>query len=404
MELATDFCIVGAGPAGLTLALLLLRSGARVAVVERSSTFSRDFRGEVLQPGGMRVLDELGVLGEARERGCHEHDRFVLLERGRPLLVSDYRALPGPYACLLSVPQQHVLDVLLGRCRDYPKMAYLGGNRVRSLLTDRGRIRGLECGGPSGRTTVLAHCIVGADGRYSKVRQLAGIATLRLDAFHQDVLWFKVNGRSAVVRDVQVFRETDSPVIAYTSHPNMIQFGWTLPHGGYAGLAEAGVAHIKHELRAAIPPYADLIDDEIGSMRDLNLLDVFSAMAAEWVRDGLVLIGDSAHTHSPIGAQGLNLAIQDAVLVHPVLIESLRRRDASAEFLSSFPRMRQPDIKRIARIQIMQSRMMLSTGWLAARARPVLARAVSHSPVFHRVQRHLAFGNPRIRISQHLFT
>jgi monooxygenase len=404
MDIETDFCVVGAGPAGLTLALLLARSGARVALVERSRSFDREFRGEILQPGGMRLLDELGVLAGARERGCHEHDKFTLVQHGRVLMQSDYRRLPGAHTCLLSIPQRHVLEELLERCERYDGFEYHSGRRVTGLIQEDGRVRGVVSDGPDGALRVRAHCVIGADGRYSKVRQLAGIADGRLDVFDQDVLWFKVPARGAGPREVRVFRETGSPVLAYTAYPDSVQFGWTLPHGGYKQLAGQGIGYIKEQLKLAIPPYAELIDAEITSLRDVSLLDVFSGCATEWVRDGLVLIGDSAHTHSPIGAQGINLAIQDAVLLHPLLMASLRAGDASAGYLRRFERARRPDIYRILRIQVLQSRAMLSSGALAARLRPVLARVVAHSPVYRRVQRLLAFGNPRIAIAADLFT
>ncbi|MGH9071397.1 MAG: FAD-dependent monooxygenase [Acidimicrobiales bacterium] len=57
-------------------------------------------------------------------------------------------------------------------------------------------------------------------------------------------------------------------------------------------------------------------------MKDLTLLDVFSGSAYSWVRDGLMLIGDSAHTHSPMGARGINLALQDAARLHPYVVHS----------------------------------------------------------------------------------
>jgi monooxygenase len=412
-DIETDFCIVGGGPAGLTLALLLLRSGARVAVVERSRSLDREFRGDILQPGGMRLLADLGVLAAARERGSHEHDGFVLSDRGRVLMDADYRRLPGPYNCLLSLPQRHLLEALLDQCAGFDTFTELRGSRVAELVREgagggaEARVRGVVTDGHAdgGGHCVLAHCVIGADGRYSKLRQLAGIDAGRLDVFDQDVLWFKLPADGGELpRTVQLFREGGNPALAYASVPDAIQCGWTLPHGGYRELAAAGVAGIKERLRAAIPPYAQLIDSEIRGLKDLTLLDVFAGCAGSWVADGLVLIGDAAHTHSPIGAQGINLAIQDAVGLHPVLLASLRERDASATFLGRFAARRRPDIDRIMKIQRVQSKAMLSAGGAAARLRPVLARVVSHTPIYRKVLDTLAFGNKRIAVAADLFT
>src|SRR5262244_181488 len=55
-------CIVGGGPAGLLLGLLLAKRGADVLVLEGHENFEREFRGEVLQPSTSHLLDELGLL------------------------------------------------------------------------------------------------------------------------------------------------------------------------------------------------------------------------------------------------------------------------------------------------------------------------------------------------------
>ncbi|WP_248958979.1 FAD-dependent monooxygenase [Sphaerisporangium perillae] len=402
-DIQTDFCVVGGGPAGLTLALTLLRSGTRVTLIERSSSFDREYRGEILQPGGMAVLDALGVLAGARERGCHEHDGFQLVDRGRVLLDGDYRRLPGPYNCLLSIPQRHLLQELLDRCLAFEEFTYLGGSRVTGLLEEAGAVRGALCEGRGERHAVLAHCVVGADGRYSKVRRLAGIGYTRLDVFDQDVLWFKLPAGDRAPRVVRVFLAGGNPVLTYASVPDGVQVGWTLPHKGYGSIAAEGVDHVKEQICAAIPEYTGLVRSHIGALSDLTLLDVFAGSAERWVRDGLVLIGDSAHTHSPIGAQGINLAVQDAVALHPILLASLRNRDASAAFLGAFTAGRRPPIDSMTRIQRAQSRVMLSTGGFVSVVRPVLAGLVSRSPVYRLMLRKIAYGDPAIRISSELF-
>ncbi|WP_327071957.1 FAD-dependent monooxygenase [Kitasatospora sp. NBC_01302] len=392
----TDVCVVGAGPAGLVLAMLLARSGVRVAVLEKSSARQRPFRGEILQPGALAILDELGVLAGARAQGYHEHTGFQVVEQGRVLLDIDYRALPGPYNHLLSVPQAHVLDELLRLCGEYEGFSYHEGVRVDGLLHDGDSVTGVT----AGEHTVRAKVVVGADGQFSKVRRLAGIDAGRQESFDSDVLWFKLSGVDGAATSVRVFRAGANPALVYRSWPDKLQVGWTLPHGGYRELAARGIGHIRAELVRALPPYADLITEQVTSLKDVRLLDVFGGRAERWALDGLVLVGDAAHTHSPIGAQGINLAIQDAVLVHPILVEALRQSDFGVQRLSSFEHLRTPDVAKVLRMQAMQSKAMLSTGFAATRIRPKLAWVVKHTPLYHKVLDYVAYGNRSIRVDQ----
>ncbi|WP_431683393.1 FAD-dependent oxidoreductase [Kitasatospora sp. KL5] len=402
-ETTADVCVVGGGPAGLALALLLLRSGLRVTVVERSSSLDREYRGEILQPGGLALLDQLGVLAAAEARGGHRLDRFQLVERGRPLLDIDYTRLPGPHGRLLSIPQQHVLAELLSSCREFDGFRLLAGCRATELVREGGAVRGAVADGRGGRHTVRAAATVGADGRFSKVRRLAGIPADRDDVFDFDVLWFKLPGSGAPGRAVRVFRDGGRPVLAYPSHPDTVQLGWTLPHRGYAELAHRGLQFVKDEICRAVPEYADPVRERITALTDLTLLDVFAGRAREWVRDGLVLIGDAAHTHSPLGAQGINLALQDAALLHPVLVEAVRAGDVSAGRLRAYAEPRARDIDQVMRMQTLQARAMLSQGRVARAVRPRLASLVQRTPAGSRITGRIAFGNPAARVHSELF-
>ncbi|PZM96701.1 MAG: FAD-binding monooxygenase [Actinobacteria bacterium] len=403
-ELSTDICIVGGGPAGLALALLLLKSGVRVTLLERAVSLDREFRGEILQPGGMAVLDGLGVLDAARSRGAYQLDRFQLTSDDRILLNIDYRQLGAPYDHLLSIPQPHLLTELLAHCQERDGFHYLSGTRASELLRQGERVIGVV--GRSGdgtRWRVRAHCVVGADGRYSKVRQLAGIATDRIDMFDQDVLWCRIKAPGRRTGAVRIHRSTASPVLLYDSYPDCLQIGWTLPHGGYREVVDRGVDAVRSELTRALPSYADLINAQITDMKDFTLLDVFACTARQWSVDGLVLIGDSAHTHSPLGAQGINLALQDAALLHPILVESLAVGDASADFLDQFAQRRRPDIDRVMKVQQMQSKGMLSRSPVADFIRPKAAKLISRTPIGKKITKMIAFGPTPVHVRQDLF-
>ena len=91
---------------------------------------------EILQPGGQRVLDQLGVLVGARDRGACELDGFQVLQDERLLLDIEYRRLDAPYDCLLALPQKHLLTELLDACQELPGFSLLEGHRVNGLLRD----------------------------------------------------------------------------------------------------------------------------------------------------------------------------------------------------------------------------------------------------------------------------
>ena len=57
-------CIIGGGPAGIMLGLLLARAGLPVTVLEKHVDFFRDFRGDTIHPSTLELLHELGLSGE----------------------------------------------------------------------------------------------------------------------------------------------------------------------------------------------------------------------------------------------------------------------------------------------------------------------------------------------------
>ncbi|MGY3520323.1 FAD-dependent monooxygenase [Micromonospora sp. PTRAS2] len=394
-----DVCIVGGGPAGLTLALLLLRSGLRVTVAESSTSWHREYRGEILQPGGQLVLDDLGVLEGARGRGSHRLRRFRLANQGRTLLDIDYSRLPPPFDHMLSMPQEHLLRELLDACQAQPGFTYRDGHRVHGLVRGNdGTVRGAVLRRGTVAHTVRAVCVVGADGRHSKTRRLAGLEEGERERFSFDVLWLKIRATGDEPAEVTIARGPAGPVLSYPSHPDRLQIGWALPRGSYPALAAGGVTAVRDALCRVAPGHAAQIHDEVHRLSDLSLLDVFAARTARWSKPGVVLIGDAAHTHSPLGAQGINLAVQDAALLHPTLVAAVAAGEVTPRRLRSFEEPRTADITAVMRFQRIQAGAMMSGGGLAAVLRPRIAGLVQRTPVGTKITRRIAFGNPAARV------
>src|SRR5262249_58588976 len=87
-------CIVGSGPAGMMLGLLLARAGVRVLVLERHADFLRDFRGDTIHPSTLDVIDELGALDELLRLPHQRVARLTALVGDTPVQVADFSHLP----------------------------------------------------------------------------------------------------------------------------------------------------------------------------------------------------------------------------------------------------------------------------------------------------------------------
>jgi 2-polyprenyl-6-methoxyphenol hydroxylase-like FAD-dependent oxidoreductase len=117
----------------------------------------------------------------------------------------------------------------------------------------------------------------------------------------------------------------------------------------------------------------------------------------DWARDGLLLIGDAAHTMSPAGAIGVNVAIASAAVAAQVLYPRLGHGTIGRDVLAEVQRLREDDVRTLHRLQLGAQRVLLSqtsgnplVRWVVPRLLPLLLR----SPLLPRIQRRLFFGAP----------
>jgi 2-polyprenyl-6-methoxyphenol hydroxylase-like FAD-dependent oxidoreductase len=111
-ELSVRCCIVGGGPAGTMLGLLLARAGVSVLVLEKHADFLRDFRGDTIHPSTLEVMYELGLLDEFLQRP-HQEVRTLRAQIGNELLeIADFTHLPTHCQFIALMPQWDFLDFL----------------------------------------------------------------------------------------------------------------------------------------------------------------------------------------------------------------------------------------------------------------------------------------------------
>jgi 2-polyprenyl-6-methoxyphenol hydroxylase-like FAD-dependent oxidoreductase len=197
---------------------------------------------------------------------------------------------------------------------------------------------------------------VGADGRFSKVRQLAGFELDRVDQ-PRDVLSFRVPAPQGQGRP-GLYGHPRLGYVVVVPRPGEWQVGYTLPKGGYRELRAAGLPALQSAVATLVPWLAEDLDG-LRDWSQTSLLSVESGRVRRWYRPGLLLIGDAAHVMSPVGGVGINCAIQDAVLTANLLGPRLQSRTLRVEDLARVQRAREWPVRLTQACQrVMQQRII----------------------------------------------
>jgi 2-polyprenyl-6-methoxyphenol hydroxylase-like FAD-dependent oxidoreductase len=378
-------CIVGGGPAGMMLGLLLARAGVDVIVLEKHADFFRDFRGDTIHPSTLEVVHELGLLEEFLKRP-HQELRELRGWIGDEMIpVADFSHLPTHCKFIALMPQWDFLDFLAQHGKTYPGFRLRVRAEVTELIEEGGRIAGVRARTPAGVLEVRADLVVGADGRHSTVRAQAGLETMDLGA-PMDVLWMRLSQRPGDPKE-SMGRFDPGHVFVMIDRGDYWQCAFVIPKGGMEEVRRRGLEAFRQEVAQVAPFMRDRVN-EIADWDHVKLLTVAVDRLRQWCRPGLLCIGDAAHAMSPIGGIGINLAIQDAVAAGNILAGPLRGGPASLDQLWAVQRRRELPTRITQRAQVLiQNRIIgrVLTTQAKSFAVPLPVRLMRRFPFLRRI-------------------
>ncbi len=366
--------IVGAGPAGASLALLLARGGVQVTLLEQETSFERVFRGEGLMPAGVDALGQMG-LGPLLKTIPHRKLESWNIHLGGQAVFE----VPEPDlgdTSLSIVSQPALLQGMVDEARQYDCFQFQPNCQVQDLLWKNSRVVGVQVKTDGGLLDMRADLVIGCDGRGSLVRRKAGLA-IDLQPDQYDVLWFKLPAPDRLKQTCQFYlmaKAQEHPASCYTSWDGQLQYGLILPKGGLGQLGQADW------LELAARPAPDWLAQHVlaqrASVSQPVRLNVVVGNCAQWWRPGVLLLGDAAHPMSPVRAQGINLALRDAIVATNHLVPAWQADRANVDgALASIQQERMPEVVRSQTLQLREAnglKVIRTSPWKLAIAQQVL--------------------------------
>ncbi len=372
--------IVGAGPAGAGLAYLLARRNLPVTLLERQNDFDREFRGEGLMPSGIDAFRQMGL---AAELDAVPHTRLVSAElyRDRRLLFRfSFTPEQQQRFGIRFISQPALLEMLVAQASRFPAFRFERGALVQDLIWENGRAAGVRLYSPDHQPRELrADYIIGADGRGSTLRRLAGLHQERLpQAF--DVVWCKVplpdffeNGTLA-----RIYIGHGHFAFLFPAADGRLQLAWIIHKGTFGELSRQGMdqwidavaGHVSPELAAHFRRRRQDVTHPF-------LLNVVCDHLDRWTVPGLLLIGDASHPMSPVGAQGINIALRDALVAANHLIPVLAGDPGPEQCDAAGRRIqdeRLPEVIAVQQLQQGPPRVLFQTAWWSGLALTLFPR------------------------------
>jgi 2-polyprenyl-6-methoxyphenol hydroxylase-like FAD-dependent oxidoreductase len=361
-----DVVIAGAGIGGAVLALDLGRRGWRVALVERESGPPRIAHPEILWGATVHALERFDLGAAIRESSV----RLERLELGGPrpwfrLSEQDFAAAGvEAFSTNPAATRAIFADAALGT----GNVELFRGVAVDELLRDDGHVTGVR--GKRGEESVAfeAVLVVGDDGGNSMVRKQLGIP-IELQPFPVDFVAARLprwplppSGARGWIVPGEFGRSIAAAVfIPWPRNEGVLLM--PLPPALAKQTFEQPAENFWRALER-VTPLAPAVREQLEFARDFVRVARPFGHVASYVVDGAALIGDAAHQMTPVGGQGANASIWDALALAEVADAALRRQDLSREQLLPYERLRRPindrsvSFSRIARRVMRSSRFM----------------------------------------------
>ena len=313
------------------MAYQLASNGIKVRVLERHLDFHREFRGELLQESMIQSLKQAGIMQILIQRGL----ALTGVERRMFLGTRRQVRLPGPVEKGAVVSQPGMLSLLNELCAGYPTFKIDFGVTVTEPIFENGRIVAMKINKEGNDARVEGDLFIVCNGRNSSLRKACGLETEKF-ATTADALWLRFDFSDAPQAlpknvDVQMFGK-GRVVVLQTTSGNRLHIAYSEP--GNLAQPRRDLPELKKRLLSSVPVgIRNHIEKKLTEETEWQVLKIIVDRVQTWHAKGILFLGDAAHTMSPAGGQGLNLALRDTFVAANHIVDAVKSGWANAEKL-----------------------------------------------------------------------
>ena len=327
--------IVGGGPGGLMLGLLLQRQGFSFTIYERGYQNMHSDRGgslDIHDDSGQLPLKEAGIFENFRKHARYEGEDTRIVNKDGEILYDEDAEGEGNRP---EIDRGKLCDIIMEQI--HPENIKYGFKFEKLIQRDNGEVELVFENG----TTVMTDLVIGADGAFSQIRshltnakpEYTGISMIEMNSDeneHPDLLKFNKNGKLIGLGGDQAIlgqRNGDGRIMAYISFKTKYE-----KLDEYRNLS---LDTLKERLLAEYSDWDSELKNYIAySYDDIKFRRIYKLpIGLTWAtQPNITIIGDAAHLMSPFAGEGVNMALYDAY----ILAESFKNFNNLTEVLKVY--------------------------------------------------------------------